>query len=95
MKELVAHASNLLLVPKLDAAPQVKAQIELILICSEPTYSYDLDGLARGRSVSDMRVLCGHRALREMAKKLIDLADEAESLEDSMNAATAAADGAA
>jgi len=35
-------------------------------------------------------VLCGHKALRETAQKLIELADEAESLEKTMNDATGA-----
>ena len=87
MKELFGHASNLVLAPDLDNPPKVRARIELIVICSEPAYSFDVDGLKRGRTISDMRVLCGHAALRETAKKLIELADEAESLETSMNAA--------
>jgi len=91
MKELLGHASNLILAPDLDAPPKVTARIELIVICSEATYGYGLEGLTRGRSVADMRVLCGHKALREMAQKLLALADEAKSLEDVMNAATASA----
>ena len=90
MKELLGHASNLILAPDLDAPPKVKARIELIVICSEATYSYGLEGLTRGRAVTDMRMLCGHKALRDTAKQLIALADEAESLEKAMNDATAA-----
>ena len=85
MKELLGHASNLILAPDLDAPPKVKARIELILICTEPTYDYDVEGLKRSRTVTDMRVLCGHKALRETAQKMIELADEAESLETAMN----------
>jgi hypothetical protein len=95
MKELLGHASNLILVPVLHAPPQVKARIELIVICSEPTYTYGLDGFKNERTVSEFRVLCGHKDLREMAKQLIALADEAEDLEKTMNEATAAAVGAA
>ena len=90
MKELLGHASNLILAPDLDAPPKVKARVELIVICSEPTYGYGLEGLTRGRTVSDMRVLCGHKALRETAQKMIELADEAEALEKAMNDATGA-----
>lgn len=91
MKELLGHASNLILAPDLDAPPKVKARIELVLICSEPVYGYGLEGLTRDREVSTMRVLAVHKALRETARRLIELADEAEALEKSMNAATAAA----
>jgi hypothetical protein len=90
MKELLGQASNLILAPDLDAPPKVKARIELILICSEPTYGYGLEGLTRGRTVTDMRLLCGQKALRETAQKMIELADEAEALEKVMNDATAA-----
>jgi len=90
MKELLGHASNLILAPDLDTPPRVKARVELIVICSEPTYGYGLEGLTRGRTVTDMRVLCGHKELRQMARKLIELADEAESLEKAMNDAVAA-----
>ena len=85
MKELLGHASNLILAPDMDAPPKVKARIELILICTEPTYDYGVDGLKSSRTVTDMRVLCGHKALRETAQRLIELADEAESLETAMN----------
>ena len=90
MKELLGYASNLILAPDLEAPPKVKARVELIVICSESTYGYGLEGLTRGRTVTDMRVLCGHKALRETAQKLIELADEAESLEKTMNDATGA-----
>ena len=90
MKELLGHASNLILTPDLDAPPRVKARVELIVICSEPTYSYGVEGLKRDRNLTDMRVLCGHTALRDTAKALLLLADEAESLEKAMNDATAA-----
>jgi len=85
MKGLLAHASNLFLIPELKEPPKVRAQIELILICSEASYSYGLEGLARGRDVSDLRVMCGHKELREMATQLLSLAAEAESLEKVMN----------
>jgi hypothetical protein len=91
MKELLGHASNLILAPDLDAPPKVKAQIELVMICSEPRFGYGLEGLTRGREVSSMRLLAGHKALRETAQRLIERADEAESLEKAMNIATAAA----
>lgn len=90
MKELLGHASNLLLAPDLENAPKVLARVELILICSEPRYGYGVEGLTRTREVSDVRVLCGHDALRKTARKLLELADEAEALEKSMNDATAA-----
>lgn len=96
MKELLGHASNLILAPDLDAPPKVKARVELVMICSEPVFGYDgLEGLTRDREVSSFRVLAGHKALRETAQRLIELADEAESLEKTMNDATAAAVGAA
>lgn len=41
-----------------------------------------------------MRVLCGHKSLRDTAKALLVLAYEAETLEKTMNDATAAAVGA-
>lgn len=95
MKELLGHASNLLLAPDLDTPPKVKARIELVLICSEPVFGYGVEGLKRDREVSTMRLLTGHAALRDTAKKLIELADEAEALEKTMNDATAAAVGSA
>jgi hypothetical protein len=94
MKELVGHASNLILAPDTSNPPKVKARIELIVICSEPAYGYGLDGLTSSRNVTDVRVLCGHADLRKTAQKLIELADEAASLEKAMNDATAAATGA-
>ena len=90
MKELLGHASNLILAPDLDAPPKVKARIELVVICSEPTFGYGVEGLTRSREVSSVRVLCGHKALRDTAKALLVLADEAETLEKTMNDATAA-----
>ena len=95
MKELLGHASNLILAPDLEAPPKVKARVELIVICSEPVFGYGLEGMTRSREVSSFRVLAGHKALREMAKRLIELADEAAALEKTMNDATAAAVGAA
>lgn len=89
MKELLGHASNLLLAPDLDDPPKVKGRIELVLICSEPVFEYGVEGLTRRREVSTMRLLAGHKALRETAQKLIELADEAESLEVAMNSRTA------
>jgi len=94
VKELLGHASNLILAPDLDAPPKVKARIELVLICSEPRFGYGVEGLTRDREVSCMRLLAGHKALRETAMRLIELADEAETLEKTMNDATAAAIGA-
>lgn len=87
MKELLAQASNLLLAPDLSSPPKVLARVELILICSEPVYNYGAGGLSSTREVSDMRVLCGHAALRDMAEKLIELANEAKALEVVMNSA--------
>jgi hypothetical protein len=95
MKELLGAASNLILAPDLDAPPKVKALVELVMICSEPVFGYGVEGLTRDREVSSFRVLAGHKALRETAQRLIELADEAESLERTMNDATAAAVGAA
>lgn len=95
MKELLGHGSNLILAPDLEAPPRVKARVELVIICSEPVFGYGLDGLTRDREVSTMRLLAGHKALRELAQKLTELADEAEALETTMNEATAAAVGAA
>jgi hypothetical protein len=86
VKELVGHASNLVLAPDLDAAPRIKARVELIVICSEPRYGYGLEGLTRTRDVSEFRVLCGHEVLRKTAAKLLELADEAEELESRTNA---------
>lgn len=91
MKELLGHASNLILAPDLEAPPKVKARVELVLICSEPVFGYGLEGLTRDREVSTMRVLAGHKALRDTAKKLLQLADEAETTEKAMNAAMKAA----
>lgn len=87
MKELLAQASNLLLAPDLSSPPKVLARVELILICSEPVYNYGAGGFSSTREVSDMRVLCGHAALRDMAEKLIELANEAKALEIGMNSA--------
>lgn len=95
MKELLGHGSNLILAPDLEAPPRVKARVELVIICSEPVFGYGLDGLTRYREVSTMRLLARHEALRELAQKLTELADEAEALETTMNEATAAAVGAA
>lgn len=95
MKELLGHASNLVLVPDPDAPPQVKARVELVLICSEPVFGFGLEGLTRDREVSTMRLLASHKALRETAQRFVELADEAEALEKLMNDATAAAAGAA
>ena len=93
MKELLGHASNLILAPDLDAPPRVKARVELVMICSEPVFGYGIEGLTRSREVSSFRLMAGPKALRETAQKLIELADEAESLEKTMNDATAAAVG--
>lgn len=95
MRELLGHASNLILAPVHHAPPKVTARIELIVICSEPAYSYGLGGLKSERTVTEFRVLCGHKELRETAKQLAALADDAEDLEKTMNEATAAAVGAA
>jgi hypothetical protein len=81
MKEMIGHASNLILCPRLDSPPEVSAQIELVLICSEPTYSYGLEGITRNRVVSDLRLQAGHTQLRELGRKLIELAEETEKLE--------------
>ncbi len=91
MKELLGHSSNLILAPDLTKPTRLRASVELIVICSEPTYSYGLEGLTRSRTVTEMRVLCGHKALRDTARQLIELADEAESLEKAMNDARAPA----
>lgn len=93
MKELLAHASNLLLVPDLDAPPKVQARIELVLICSEPVFSYGLEGLKRDREVSTLRVLAGPQALRDLAQRLGKLADEGEELENTLNDVTGLAVG--
>ena len=85
MKELLGHASNLVLAPDTKNAPKVKAVLELAVICSEPVYSYGLDGLQSSREVSTTRMTVGHKALRETAQQLIALADEAEALEAAMN----------
>jgi hypothetical protein len=85
MKELIGHASNLILAPDLDAPPRVKARVELIVICRETAYNYGPDGLAWGQTATDVRVLCGHKALRETAQKMLKLADDAEALERSVN----------
>ena len=95
MKELLGHASNLILAPDMDAPPKVKARIELVMICSEPVFGYGLEGLTRDREISSFRVLSGHKALRDTAQRLIELADEAEELEKTMNDAMAKAVGAA
>ena len=95
MKELIGHASNLMLEPDLQAPPKVRGCVELIVICSEAKYGYGLEGITRSREVSSFRVQAGHKALREMAQRLIYLADEAEALEKTMNNATAAAGGVA
>ena len=91
MKELLGHASNFILAPDVDAPPRVTARIELVLIWSEPAFGYGVEGLTRSRDVSSVRVLCGHKALRDTAKALIVLANEAEALEKTMNDATATA----
>jgi len=93
MKELLGHASNLILAPDLDAPPKVKARIELVMICTEPVWGYGVEGMTRSREVSSFRVLAGHKALRETAQKLMEIADEAEALEKTMNDATARAIG--
>lgn len=85
MRELLGHASNLILAPVLHAPPKVTARIELIVICSEPAYAYGLDGLKTERTVTEFRVLCGHKDLRNTAKQLIALADDAEDLEKTIN----------
>lgn len=85
MKELIGHASNLLLCPRLNSPPEVSAQVELVLICSEPAYSYGLEGISRSRVVSDLRVHICHAQMRELGLKLIELADETEKLELAMN----------
>jgi hypothetical protein len=85
MKEMIGHASNLILCPRLDSPPEVSAQIELVLICSEPSYSYGLDGITRNRVVSDLRVQVSHTQLRELGRKLIELAVETEKLELMIN----------
>lgn len=91
MKELLGHASNLILAPDLETPRKVKARVELVLICSEPVFGYGLEGITRDREVSTMRLLAGHKALRETAKQLMKLADEAETTEKAMNSAMAAA----
>lgn len=85
MKELLAHASNLILAPDEATPPKVKARLELVFICSEPVWGFGVEGLSNRREVSDFRLLVGHKALRDTAKSLLKLADEAESLESAMN----------
>lgn len=79
MKELSGHSANFYLVE--TNGGKLRAQVELILLVSEPRYQAEVGGFAKSRVISDVRLHAGAESLRRLAKDLGELADQAERLE--------------
>lgn len=79
MKELSGHSANFYLVE--TNAGKLRAQVELILLVSEPRYQAEVGGFAKSRVISDVRLHAGAEALRKLSKDLEEIAVEAEELE--------------
>lgn len=80
MKELIGHSANLMLA-ETDKGRLI-AMVELVLLVSEPKYQSDPSGFVKTLSVTDIRFATGAKGLRGLAKKLGELADDAEELEE-------------
>ena len=80
MNELIGHSANVMLAE--TAKGKLIATVELVLLVSEPKYQSDPTGFVKTRSITDIRFATGAKGLRELAKELGDLADDAEELED-------------
>lgn len=79
MKEYVGSTANLYLVETTDE--ELRPMTELVFIVSEPKYQQDgAGGFARIRSTEELRFSTSPKGLHEIAKRLTDIAYEAERL---------------
>lgn len=76
MREIATVSGNVCFLPTGDG--EVKPTVEVILIYSEPIYVADLSGVTKARGVDSFRFVGTAKALRQLAKSLNNLADEAE-----------------
>jgi hypothetical protein len=61
---------------------RLTATVELVFLVIEPKYQTDLTGFVKTRSITDIRLATNAKGLRNIAKGLGELADEAEELEE-------------
>lgn len=79
MKEIVSLASNITLAQCSDE--KLHGVIELIILCSEPTYKPDGgSGVVKIRELSETRLSTVPQFLRRIAERMIEIADEADAL---------------
>lgn len=76
MKEIATISGNVCFLPSDNG--KVIPMDEVILIYSEPVYGADLSGVTKERGVGSFRFSGTAKALRQLAKGLEELADEAE-----------------
>lgn len=76
MKEIMGVDHNIIL---LLADKKLEPLVELIFVCIEPQHLCDAGGMmVRRRESEDVRLHAHPKSLREMAKRFLELADEAE-----------------
>lgn len=75
MKEYAGYAANCFLVP---ADQELIPRVELVLLVAEPSYEAEPGGIGRRRGLSELRLSIGPKGLRELAKELVSLADDAD-----------------
>lgn len=80
MNELIGHTANVMLAETNKG--RLTATVELVFLVSEPKYQADMTGFVKTRSTTDVRFATSAQGLRNMAKELGELADEAEELEE-------------
>ena len=80
MNELIGHSANMMLAETTKG--RLLATVELVLLVSEPKYQSDPTGFVKTRSITDVRFATGAKGLRALAKDLVELANDAEELED-------------
>lgn len=94
MKEYIGNSINISLVEMDNGA--FRANAELIVVVSEPSYSISLGGeMIRQREVDHFRFAVTSRALRVLIKNLSEYADEMEKTEKHFESVTQSADAAA
>lgn len=74
MKEYVALGFNhLIAIDGEDGT--LKPRVEIIVICSEPSYAVDAGGLRTLRTLTDQRFFTGPDTLRQIAAALVEQAN--------------------
>ena len=76
MNELSSISSNLLVI--YDEQGHLIPQAEVVLIMTEPAYRIDAGGVVKTREVVATRFAASPAHLRQIAKAMLNIADQAE-----------------